>query len=103
MHGFGQISSGLALTVFRIALNIHPHPPGGIKTGEPGSMDESEGREPDAQGAPQEFSEEEFKAKLRAIGRLRKPTGKVPKPEGEFTPVKVKGKPLSESVVEDRR
>jgi len=95
--------TGLALTIFRIAFKIHPHSPGGIKIGEPGNMTEPKGREPDAQGAPQEFSEEEFKAKLREIGRLRKPTGKVPQPEGEFTPVEVKGKPLSESVVEDRR
>ena len=66
-------------------------------------MAESEDQEQDAPAEDQGFSEEAFEAKLREIGRLREPKGNVPKPEGEFTPVEVHGKPLSESVVEERR
>ena len=66
-------------------------------------MAKSEDQEPDALAAAGGFSEEEFKARLREIGRLREPNGNVPTPEGEFTPVEVRGKPLSDSVVEDRR
>ena len=66
-------------------------------------MAKSEDKEPAAMAAAGGFSEEEFKKKLRKIGRLREPTGKVPTPEGEFTPVEVRGEPLSDAVVEDRR
>ncbi|MCH8044443.1 MAG: hypothetical protein IID44_12060 [Planctomycetes bacterium] len=66
-------------------------------------MAKSKDQEPDALPAAGEFSEEEFKAKLREMGRLREPNGRVPTPEGPFTPVEVQGKPLSDSVVEDRR
>lgn len=60
-------------------------------------------QEPAAREAAGGFSEEKFKAKLREIGRLREPHGKVPTPDGEFAPVEVGGKPLSDSVIEDRR
>jgi hypothetical protein len=60
-------------------------------------------QEQDAPLEGQGFSEEAFKAKLRKMGRLRQPTGKVPKPEGPFSPVQVKGKTLSESLIEERR
>ena len=66
-------------------------------------MAKSKDQEPDARPTAGEFSEEEFKAKLRQIGRLCEPNGKVPTPEGPFTPVEVQGKRLSDSVVEDRR
>lgn len=63
------------------------------------SKDQEQGIPAEGQG----FSEEQFKAKLREMGRLREPTGKARKPKGEFRPVVVKGKPLSESIVEERR
>lgn len=66
-------------------------------------MAKSENHKADGPAGLQAFSEEEFKAKLREIGRLQEPAGKVPTPKGEFTPVVLKGKPLSESVVEERR
>ncbi|MEO8498855.1 MAG: hypothetical protein ABI614_27655, partial [Planctomycetota bacterium] len=60
-------------------FNTRQHLPVGDKMGEHESMAKSEDREPDAAAKPQGFSEVEFKAKLREIGRLREPTGKVPK------------------------
>ena len=66
-------------------------------------MVKSEKQKTDGLTGLQAFSEKEFKARLREIGRFREPTGKVSVPEGEFTPVVVKGKPLSELVAEGRR
>jgi hypothetical protein len=66
-------------------------------------MEKSKDEDPDAPAATGEFSESEFKAKLREIGRHRKPTRDAPIPEGEFAPVKVSGQRLSDSVIEGRR
>lgn len=66
-------------------------------------MAKSEDKEPAAMAAADEFSEEEFKKRLRKIGRLHKPMEKVPTPQGECTPVEVRGEPISDAVVEDRR
>lgn len=71
--------------------------------GIPATMAKSEDKERAAMAAAGEFSEEEFKKRLRKIGRLRKPMEKVPTPPGEFTPVEVHGEPISDAVVEDRR
>jgi hypothetical protein len=94
-----------------LVLTVFQHHPT-IRTGYLGTrqivgvfaiMAKSDDQEPEALAAASEFSEEEFKARLREMGRLREPAGNAPTPEGEFTPVEVRGKPLSDSVVEDRR
>jgi hypothetical protein len=47
--------------------------------------------------------EKRFKQKLVELGLLKEVKAPSGVPEGDRTPIKVKGKPLSQSIIEERR
>jgi hypothetical protein len=54
-------------------------------------------------GIPDEFeAEQHFKRKLMELGLLKNITIPSGKPEGRRTPIKVKGKPTSQAIIENR-
>lgn len=48
-------------------------------------------------------AEERFKLKLVELGLLKSITIPSAEPEGRRTPIKVKGKPISQTIIENRR
>ena len=59
---------------------------------------------PERTAAETEELEEQFLRGLEAAGLLlRRPTGEPPPLDLDRTPIEVKGKPLSETIIEERR